>query len=177
MQVFASINLKTKKMQEVKLTQTGQWIWRDNEISYKSFTQLSKEQKLAHLQFLVELGQENFGTNDWYIMKNFGPKDFFEEESRPFFSLLEEKSQQEILANTCTSVSIEINEIPTLEEIIENGKEYVQQYLQAFFETEYPDWETNMRFHNFDKFIINTKNFMDIDELTYVHICAYYKLK
>lgn len=66
--------------------------------------------------------------------------------------------------------------IPTIFEIRQMGMEWVREYLQIFFKYDYPDWETNLRFHSADKFVESTKNFMEINELTIAHIKAYKEL-
>jgi hypothetical protein len=87
--------------------------------------------------------------------------------------------EEEIISTEDVHICAPISniEIPTVEELVESGEEYVREYLNLFFEIEYSDWETNVRFHDVDKFISNTKNFMHIDELTDVHIRAYKLIK
>lgn len=51
----------------------GQWCWRENEIGYKTYTQLTKQERLEHINFLLTLQQEELSTNDRYILSNFGP--------------------------------------------------------------------------------------------------------
>ena len=48
---------------------TSQWVWRDDELSYKQFTLLSKEEKEEHLFLLKGLKPEEISTNDYYILK------------------------------------------------------------------------------------------------------------
>lgn len=67
----------------------GQWCWRENEIGYKTFFQLSKQERLEHINFLLTLQQEELSTNDRYILSNFGPKNI--PEQKHFITLNEEK--------------------------------------------------------------------------------------
>ena len=47
--------------------------FREGEINYKQFTQLPKEEKQQHITFLLTLDPDILGTNDYYILLNFGP--------------------------------------------------------------------------------------------------------
>jgi hypothetical protein len=49
------------------------WTWRINEKSYKEYTQLAKQDKQLYLDFLLTLEPKILGTNDKYILNNFGP--------------------------------------------------------------------------------------------------------
>lgn len=133
-------------MKNVNLTRIASWIWREEEISYKSFTLLSKEKKLEHLEFLLKLGKENFSSNDWYIMRNYGPPNFFDEKSRPFLSLSENETQQEIDASTRPDLSF-------IEEELENySKEDIQELLDIYF-YDYKNWKWDLRATTPTKFI------------------------
>lgn len=57
----------------MNLIKTGQWYWRENEISFKSFQLLKKEQKLQHLEFLSTLKREDLSTNDLTIIEVYKP--------------------------------------------------------------------------------------------------------
>jgi hypothetical protein len=48
-------------------------VFRDGEINYKQFTQLERSDKEKHMDFLLTLDSETLGTNDKYILLNFGP--------------------------------------------------------------------------------------------------------
>ena len=49
------------------------WCWRKNEKSYKEYTQLAKQDKQQYVEFLLTLEPKILGTNDKYILNNFGP--------------------------------------------------------------------------------------------------------
>ena len=57
----------------MKLTRTNNWIWREGELSYKQFTQLTKEEKEAHTNYLLQIGEDNLSTNDLYILNQYAP--------------------------------------------------------------------------------------------------------
>jgi hypothetical protein len=57
----------------MKLTRTNNWIWREGELSYKQFTQLTKEEKEAHTNYLLQIGEDNLSTNDLYILSIYAP--------------------------------------------------------------------------------------------------------
>ena len=57
----------------MKLIKTGSWVWREDEKSYRQFTQLERSEKEAYINFLLNLGIENISTNDWYILNQYAP--------------------------------------------------------------------------------------------------------
>jgi hypothetical protein len=71
---------------ENNLTKTGQWYWRQDEISFKSFQQMKKEEKLQHLKYLSTLEKEDLSSNDLIILQIYSPK-VIDEKTSNFFSL------------------------------------------------------------------------------------------
>ena len=57
----------------MKLTRTNNWVWRDDEIAFKQFTQLERSEKDAHINLLLQLGEDNLSTNDLYILNQYAP--------------------------------------------------------------------------------------------------------
>jgi hypothetical protein len=55
----------------MKLIKTGQWYWRENELSMKEYRQLSSTEKEEHLTLLRELKPEELSTNDEYILNQY----------------------------------------------------------------------------------------------------------
>ena len=53
----------------MKLIQTGQWYWRQDELSFKQFTLLSKVEKEEYLFLLKGLNPNELSTNDLYILR------------------------------------------------------------------------------------------------------------
>jgi len=51
-----------------KITKTGQWCWRNDELSYKEFTQLKREEKDEYLFLLKGLPQDERSSNDIAII-------------------------------------------------------------------------------------------------------------
>jgi hypothetical protein len=71
----------------MKLTRTNEWIWREDEIAYKQFTQLTKEEKDAHINLLLQLGEDNLSTNDLYILSIYAPHKLPQKENKKFLEL------------------------------------------------------------------------------------------
>lgn len=55
----------------MKLIQTGQWLWRGDELSYKQFTLLNKKDKEEYLFLLKGLPEDERSTNDLYVLNLF----------------------------------------------------------------------------------------------------------
>lgn len=71
----------------MKLTRTNEWIWREGEMSYKQFTQLTKEEKEAHINYLLQIGEDNLSTNDLYILSIYAPHKLPQRKVNNFFEL------------------------------------------------------------------------------------------
>jgi len=71
------------------LTRTGQWLWRDGELSISRYYELTKEQKIEHINFLLSLKENELSTNDLIIL-NFAKK-IVKQKTKNFFTLDEEK--------------------------------------------------------------------------------------
>jgi len=71
------------------LTRTGQWLWRDGELSISRYYELTKEQKIEHINFLLSLKDNELSTNDLIII-NFAKK-IVKQKTKNFFTLDEEK--------------------------------------------------------------------------------------
>jgi hypothetical protein len=74
---------KIKNYMENNLIKTGQWYWREDEISLKNFYKLPKEEKEAHIKFILSLDISQRSTNDQYILV----QEKVKEEESNFFSL------------------------------------------------------------------------------------------
>ena len=68
-----------------KLTRTGQWLWRDGELSHKSYYGLTTEQKKEHIKFLLTLKDNELSSTDEIILRFSGVKI-----KNHFFSIEEE---------------------------------------------------------------------------------------
>ena len=68
-----------------KLTRTGQWLWRDGELSLTTYYKLTTEKKEEHIKFLLTLKDNELGTNDQTILRCTGVKI-----KNHFFSIEEE---------------------------------------------------------------------------------------
>jgi hypothetical protein len=150
-----------------KLTQTGNWIWRDGELSYAEFGRMDRSSKDAHLLFISTLG-EDISTNDWYILKQYAPQYLPTEKPNNFFSI-----DETIISTEDVQTSVEIPEVNIL---VTFGKDYLLDYLNIIFKSIYEEWETDLKFITDEKFINNVANFMIINELTKAHIKAYKKI-
>ena len=164
------------------------------EINLKQFYQLSNVQRQVHIEKLKEFkfnelsdtdkGVVFFYFQNWLLEDWPGEKVNFFKLEKEIPTVIGETITEQILEvieqnkpqQENTSASILDEQLPTVDEICQNGMDYVREYLNTYFELDYTDWETNLRFNTSNKFIEVTLNFMIIDELTKVHIHAYKKL-
>lgn len=58
----------------MKLIQTGQWSWRQDELSMKQFGKLSSTDRQEYLALLLGLEENERSTNDLYILNKFAPE-------------------------------------------------------------------------------------------------------
>lgn len=70
----------------MKLIQTGQWFWREGEVSFKSFQNLKKKDKQEHLDYLSTLKKEDLSSNDLTIIEIYKPV-LLEEKTSKFLQL------------------------------------------------------------------------------------------
>jgi hypothetical protein len=59
----------------------GQWKWREEEVSLKSFYQMSKEEKQEHIKVLEKIPEKELSSNDIYILN------FYSKKKINFFSI------------------------------------------------------------------------------------------
>ena len=71
------------------LTRTGQWLWRNGELSLTRYYDLTKEEKIEHINFLLSLKENELSSNDLIIL-NFAKK-IVKQKTKNFFTLDEEK--------------------------------------------------------------------------------------
>lgn len=156
------------------------------QINLKQFYQLSEPERQAYIEKLKELTFNELSDTDkgvvFFYFQNWLLEDWPGQKVN-FFQIIDvftpelvenELPQQE---NADTSTSILDEELPTIDEICEKGINYIKEYLNIYFELDYPDWEGNLKFGgNPIKFIDATSTFMILNELTKVHIHAYKKL-
>jgi hypothetical protein len=70
-----------------KLTRTGQWLWRDGELSTTTYYKLTIEEKIEHINFLLSLKENELSSNDRIIL-NFAGK-IVKSKKNNFFSMEE----------------------------------------------------------------------------------------
>lgn len=153
-----------------ELTIDGIWKYRTGEKTPSEFAGMSSTLKSTYV-FNVELiPEEERSTYEKVILKQYYRECTFSNKS----------------VKVCEPVPVEIKLTPTekvyepapdVQELVKLGANYVKDYLNLYFKFEYEDWETNVRFNTVDKFISNTSNFMELDEITIAHIKAYKELK
>ena len=56
------------------LTKTGQWYWRDGEISFRDFQYLPKDKKQEHLLMLEKMDLNDLSSNDKIILSVYSKK-------------------------------------------------------------------------------------------------------
>lgn len=69
-----------------ELTITGQWSWRENEVSMKVFQKMALAQKKEHIKFLSTLKKEDLSSNDLIILQYSAP-DVLVEKPKPFLTM------------------------------------------------------------------------------------------
>ena len=69
---------------------TGQWTWRDGELSYKEFTLLTKHKQQDYLNFLNSLPKDERSSNDLSILRWF----WTHKQINNFITLKDEKTSQ-----------------------------------------------------------------------------------
>jgi hypothetical protein len=154
-----------------KLTIDGVWKHRTGEKTPIEFSNMSSTLKSTYVFNIELIPEEERSTYEKVILKQYyREKSFNKQES----------------VQVCESVPVEVKltptqnvhiQIPTIDELVQIGEESVKDYLNLYFKFQYDDWETNVRFNTVDKFISNTSNFMELDEITIAHIKAYKKFK
>ena len=70
----------------MKLTQCGQWTWRENEVSMKAFQKMTASDKKQHIKFLSTLKKEDLSSNDLIILQ-FNAPDALVEKPKPFLTM------------------------------------------------------------------------------------------
>jgi hypothetical protein len=199
------------KKNQKKLVFTGgefnPWFWRNGEVSFKTFGELSIIEKDIHINYLISIGAKNTSTNDDYILKHYGPKNIAE--TIHYFSI-EDNDEIKNLINNLTSTEdvtdtgapivdedVSVGEslsfdnenistenvidtgaiIPDESVLMSYGKEYLEEYLNLFFQYQNKHWKDDLKFaRTVDSFIENTKNYMLVNDLTIAHIKSYKKL-
>lgn len=68
----------------MKLIQTGQWCWRKDELSFKEFSLLKREEKEEYLVLLKGLPEDERSTNDKTILNIYTKE---EKENKNFYQL------------------------------------------------------------------------------------------
>jgi hypothetical protein len=118
------------------------------------------------------MDEKNRSTNDEYILNYYGPITL--RNNVNFFSI----GKQDIPTKSvqvCDDFFIEEETIPT--ELVTYSKEYLEEYLNLFFQIQNTRWKDDLKFAKVEKFIEYTSNYMSLDELTISHIKAYKKLQ
>lgn len=171
-------------MEKQTLTKTGNWIWRDGELSYADFGKMGRMGKDEHISYLSSLSEDELGTNDWYILNQYAPHILTSKKKKEFLSL-----EDEYLSPTewvkigdvsfidkliSTETSEDTGQLPTVEELLKEDVGYLKDYLNEFFKYDNLNWESDLRFaRTVEPFIENTRNYMLIDELSEAHIRAF----
>ncbi len=145
------------------------------QINLKQFYQLSDAKRHTHIEELKNLKFNELSDTDkgvvFFYYQNWLLEDWPGKKEN-FFEI--EQDISTVFQQVVETVDEKI--VPTVDKICENGLVYVREYLNAYFELDYPDWEGNLKFNSANKFCDATLNFMILDDLTIVHIYAYKKL-
>lgn len=116
----ADIRIKFKKSEELFVSGgiSQPWFWRDNELSYKEFSNLEKDEKDKHISFLLSLSDDMLSSNDEAILRIFGPKDKRKQPISNYFSLSDDNVELDAMTRSFLSFNFDEPEqtiIPTEE--------------------------------------------------------------
>ena len=168
-------------MENQKLTTTGSWVWRDGEISYAEFGKMGRTEKDEHISYLSSLGEDELGTNDWYILKQYAPYLVPIKKTKEFLELDDEYLSPTEWAKVgdisfidkliSTETSEDTRTLPTIEESLKEDIDNLREYLNEFFKVESSGWESDLKFAStIENFLDATRNYMTIDKLTETYI-------
>jgi hypothetical protein len=151
-----------------QLIKNGTWLHRPEELLPVEFSYLSDNMKEKYVMKVLEMPVDERSTYERVILTMYKKERDFRKESTLVDRYLNEDSK-------LTSTEV-IAEIPDEDELLDYGKEYLEDYLDLIFENQNPRWKTELSFTSAEKFIESTKNYMLVNDLTVAHIKAYKKL-
>jgi len=155
-----------------ELTTDGVWKYRAGEIRPIKFSYLSQERKEKYILEVLEIPEDSRSTYERVIIDMYKR----DREFRDGNSLVDKKLFDNISTDTSSSILDDIK-VPQVNVLMNFGKEYLEEYLNLFFENDNRKWKLDLISTNTaEKFIQNTKNYMEVNELTIAHIHAYKKL-
>ena len=155
-----------------ELTTDGVWKYRTGEIRPIQFSYLSPERKEQYILKVLEIPEDSRSTYERVVIDMYKR----DREFRDGNSLVDKKLFDNTSTDTSSSILDDIK-VPQVNVLINFGKEYLEEYLNLFFENDNPKWKLDLISTNTaEKFIQNTKNYMEVNELTIAHIHAYKKL-
>ena len=156
---------------EVTTDELG-WKYRAGEIRPIKFSYLSPERKEQYILKVLEIPEDSRSTYERVVIDMYKR----DKEFRDGNSLLDKLLFSNTSTDTSSSILDEI-EVPQVNVLMNFGKEYLEEYLNLFFENDNPKWKLDLiSTSTANKFIQNTKNYMEVNELTIAHIHAYKKL-
>jgi len=155
-----------------ELTTDGVWKYRAGEIRPIKFSYLSQERKEKYILEVLEIPEDSRSTYERVIIDMYKR----DREFRDGNSLVDKKLFDNTSTDTSSSILDDIK-VPQVNVLMNFGKEYLEEYLNLFFENDNRKWKLDLISTNTaEKFIQNTKNYMEVNELTIAHIHAYKKL-
>lgn len=156
---------------EVTTDELG-WKYRAGEIRPIKFSYLSPERKEQYILKVLEIPEDSRSTYERVVIDMYKR----DKEFRDGNSLLDKLLFSNTSTDTSSSILDEIK-VPQVNVLMNFGKEYLEEYLNLFFENDNPKWKLDLiSTSTANKFIQNTKNYMEVNELTIAHIHAYKKL-
>jgi len=151
-----------------QLIKNGTWSHRPEELLPVEFSYLSDNMKEKYVLKVLEIPVDERSTYEQVILSMYKKERDFRKESTLVDRYLNEDDK-------ITSTEV-ITQIPDENELLDYGKEYLEDYLDLIFENQNPRWKTELSFTTAEKFIESTKNYMLVNDLTIAHIKAYKKL-
>jgi hypothetical protein len=157
-----------------QLQTNGVWKIREDELSPAEFEQIDDTQKMTYLYQILLLETDMRSTYERVILSRYnnGCYSFILDET-----YAKDSSPVSIeIELTSTQIGEDTGHIPSVEELQNYGKKYLEKYLNAILNKENSRWKTELKFTTADNFIKNTRNYLEINNLTVMHIKAYKKI-
>jgi hypothetical protein len=154
-----------------QLIEKGVWKIREGELSPAKFEEIDDAQKMTYLYNILILEPDMRSTYERVILDRYN--------KGVYSFILDEKYahiDEPVLIEDKITPTKDRVEYPTEQELVQFGKKYLEKYLNAILDVPNPRWKNELKFVNADNFITNTRNYLEINNLTVLHIKAYKKV-
>lgn len=161
-----------------ELITNGVWKERAGEMSPVEFEYLNETGKMTYLQKIILIQKQERSTYEKIILDRYlkGNYNFKIDTSTEIGEVCAPSPIDNEIGATFSIEEEDFEIYPTEDELVTYGKKYVEEYLNYIFANENSRWKDDLKFASSNDFIKNTKNYMNINELTVLHIKAYKRL-